>query len=138
MALSGFLRQALDTEAASRPASVDGSTPVPRPLRAPAPTATSRWSWCATPSTARWPPRAGSGEGEKESADGAAVDAMRLMLDTVTMDGIVVIGEGEKDEAPMLYNGEQIGDGSPPQVDIAVDPLEGTELTAKGFRTRWP
>ena len=73
------------------------------------------------------------GLGEKESADGAAVDAMRLMLDTVPMDGIVVIGEGEKDEAPMLYNGEQIGDGSPPVVDIAVDPLEGTTLTARGM-----
>ena len=57
---------------------------------------------------------------------------MRLMLDTVPMDGVVVIGEGEKDEAPMLYNGEQIGDGSPPVVDIAVDPLEGTTLTARG------
>ena len=77
---------------------------------------------------ARW-----IGRGEKESADGAAVDAMRLMLDTVRMDGIVVIGEGEKDEAPMLYNGEQIGDGSPPEVDIAVDPLEGTELCANGM-----
>src|ERR671932_427618 len=76
---------------------------------------------------ARW-----VGLGEKESADGAAVDAMRLMLDTVRMDGIVVIGEGEKDEAPMLYNGEHIGDGSPPQVDIAVDPLEGTTLAAEG------
>ncbi len=73
------------------------------------------------------------GRGEKESADGAAVDAMRLMLDTVPMDGIVVIGEGEKDEAPMLYNGEEIGDGSPPVVDIAVDPLEGTTLTARGM-----
>src|SRR5213079_3644181 len=77
---------------------------------------------------ARW-----VGLGEKESADGAAVDAMRLMLDTVRMDGVVVIGEGEKDEAPMLYNGEKIGDGSPPEVDIAVDPLEGTTLTAKGM-----
>ena len=77
---------------------------------------------------ARW-----IGRGEKESADGAAVDAMRLMLDTVHMDGVVVIGEGEKDEAPMLYNGEQIGDGSPPEVDIAVDPLEGTELCANGL-----
>ena len=57
---------------------------------------------------------------------------MRLMLDTVPMDGVVVIGEGEKDEAPMLYNGEEIGDGSPPVVDIAVDPLEGTTLTARG------
>ena len=73
------------------------------------------------------------GRGEKESADGAAVDAMRLMLDTVSMDGRVVIGEGEKDEAPMLYNGETIGDGTPPKVDIAVDPLEGTELCAKGL-----
>ena len=73
------------------------------------------------------------GRGEKESADGAAVDAMRLMLDTVPMDGVVVIGEGEKDEAPMLYNGEEIGDGSPPRVDIAVDPLEGTTLTARGM-----
>jgi fructose-1,6-bisphosphatase II len=58
---------------------------------------------------------------------------MRLMLETVPMDGIVVIGEGEKDEAPMLYNGERIGDGSPPEVDIAVDPLEGTRLTARGM-----
>ncbi|MFL5885457.1 MAG: fructose-bisphosphatase class II, partial [Thermoleophilaceae bacterium] len=76
---------------------------------------------------ARW-----AGMGEKEAADQAAVDAMRLMLDTVQMDGVVVIGEGEKDEAPMLYNGEHIGDGSPPQVDIAVDPLEGTTLAARG------
>jgi fructose-1,6-bisphosphatase II len=77
---------------------------------------------------ARW-----IGRGEKESADGAAVDAMRKLLDTVRMDGVVVIGEGEKDEAPMLYNGEHIGDGSPPEVDIAVDPLEGTELCANGM-----
>src|SRR5213082_2504397 len=76
---------------------------------------------------ARW-----VGVGDKEAADQAAVDAMRLMLDTVQMDGVVVIGEGEKDEAPMLYNGEHIGDGSPPQVDIAVDPLEGTTLAARG------
>jgi fructose-1,6-bisphosphatase II len=74
-----------------------------------------------------------TGRGQKESADGAAVDAMRLLLDTVRMDGTVVIGEGEKDEAPMLYNGERIGDGSPPEVDIAVDPLEGTELCAMGL-----
>jgi fructose-1,6-bisphosphatase II len=73
------------------------------------------------------------GRGEKESADKAAVDAMRLMLDTVSMDGVVVIGEGEKDKAPMLYNGEQIGNGRPPQVDVAVDPLEGTRLTALGM-----
>jgi fructose-1,6-bisphosphatase II len=73
------------------------------------------------------------GRGDKEGADQAAVDAMRHVLDTVSMDGVVVIGEGEKDEAPMLYNGEQIGDGSLPQVDVAVDPLEGTRLTALGM-----
>jgi fructose-1,6-bisphosphatase II len=72
------------------------------------------------------------GRGEKESADQAAVDAMRLMLDTVQMDGVVVIGEGEKDEAPMLYNGEPVGSGEGPPVDVAVDPLEGTRLTALG------
>src|SRR6266571_1737830 len=73
------------------------------------------------------------GRGDKEGADGAAVDAMRLMLDTVSMDGTVVIGEGEKDEAPMLFNGEKIGNGRPPMVDVAVDPLEGTRLTALGM-----
>jgi fructose-1,6-bisphosphatase II len=73
------------------------------------------------------------GRGDKERADQAAVDAMRYMLDSVSMDGVVVIGEGEKDEAPMLYNGERIGNGSPPEVDIAVDPLEGTRLTALGM-----
>src|SRR5881398_1362918 len=72
------------------------------------------------------------GRGDKIAADQAAVDAMRAMLDSVSMDGVVVIGEGEKDEAPMLYNGESIGDGTGPQVDVAVDPLEGTRLTALG------
>ena len=72
------------------------------------------------------------GRGQKERADQAAVDAMRLMLDTVDMDGVVVIGEGEKDEAPMLYNGETVGNGLGPKVDVAVDPLEGTRLTAHG------
>jgi fructose-1,6-bisphosphatase II len=76
---------------------------------------------------ARW-----SGRGDKLAADGAAVDAMRFVLGAIAMDGIVVIGEGEKDEAPMLYNGEHIGDGRPPQVDIAVDPIDGTALTAMG------
>src|SRR6476619_3396013 len=71
------------------------------------------------------------GRGDKEGADGAAVDAMRITLQSVPMDGIVVIGEGEKDEAPMLFNGERIGDGSPPEVDIAVDQLEGTRMTAR-------
>ena len=73
------------------------------------------------------------GHGDKEGADGAAVDAMRLMLQSVSMDGVVVIGEGEKDEAPMLYNGEKIGNGNPPAVDVAVDPLEGTRLTSLGM-----
>ncbi len=72
------------------------------------------------------------GRGEKERADQAAVDAMRLMLGTVEMDGVVVIGEGEKDEAPMLFNGESVGSGHGPEVDVAVDPLEGTRLTALG------
>jgi fructose-1,6-bisphosphatase II len=72
------------------------------------------------------------GRGDKEGADGAAVDAMRIVLQTLRMDGVVVIGEGEKDHAPMLYNGERIGDGSPPQVDIAVDPIDGTTPTALG------
>ena len=72
------------------------------------------------------------GRGDKLAADQAAVDAMRAMLDTVFMDGVVVIGEGEKDEAPMLYNGEEVGQGEGPQVDVAVDPLEGTRLTALG------
>jgi fructose-1,6-bisphosphatase II len=73
------------------------------------------------------------GLGDKEAADQAAVDAMRGTLEDIAMDGVVVIGEGEKDEAPMLYNGERIGDGTPPHVDIAVDPVEGTTLTAKGL-----
>src|SRR5213596_3914183 len=72
------------------------------------------------------------GRGEKESADQAAVDGMRAVLDTVEMTGVVVIGEGEKDEAPMLYNGEEVGSGHGPEVDVAVDPLEGTRLTALG------
>src|SRR3989441_2683589 len=72
------------------------------------------------------------GRGDQIDADQAAVDAMRSMLDSVSMDGVVVIGEGEKDEAPMLFNGESVGDGRGPQVDVAVDPLEGTRLTALG------
>ncbi len=76
---------------------------------------------------ARW-----SGRGDKNAADGAAVDAMRFVLGAVAMDGIVVIGEGEKDQAPMLFNGEVLGDGRPPKVDVAVDPIDGTTLTAMG------
>ncbi len=72
------------------------------------------------------------GRGDKIAADQAAVDGMRAVLDTVAMSGVVVIGEGEKDEAPMLYNGEEVGNGQGPEVDVAVDPLEGTRLTATG------
>jgi fructose-1,6-bisphosphatase II len=73
------------------------------------------------------------GRGDKNAADQAAVNAMRYMFNTVDMDGVVVIGEGEKDEAPMLYNGEVLGTGMPPQVDIAVDPIDGTRLTSLGL-----
>jgi len=72
------------------------------------------------------------GRGNKEAADQAAVDAMRLVLNTVEMDGVIVIGEGEKDEAPMLYNGEHLGSGNPPLVDIAVDPIDGTTVLSLG------
>src|SRR5213076_1515814 len=75
------------------------------------------------------------GFGDKNKADGAAVDAMRSFLQTVHFNGVVVIGEGEKDEAPMLFNGERVGDGTGPEVDVAVDPIDGTTLTAKGMPT---
>ena len=77
---------------------------------------------------ARW-----VGRGDKNGADGAAVNAMRQLISTVSMDGTVVIGEGEKDAAPMLYNGEQVGDGSGPLCDVAVDPIDGTRLAANGM-----
>src|ERR1022692_2271694 len=77
---------------------------------------------------ARW-----VGRGDKNGADAAAVNAMRLLVNTVSMKGVVVIGEGEKDRAPMLYNGEQIGDGSGPACDVAVDPIDGTRLAANGM-----
>ena len=86
-----------------------------------------RTTEAAALAAARW-----MGRGDKEAADQAAVDAMRMMLDTVAMDGIVVIGEGEKDQAPMLYNGERVGNGSGPAVDVAVDPIDGTRLLAMG------
>ncbi|MGH9198315.1 MAG: class II fructose-bisphosphatase, partial [Acidimicrobiia bacterium] len=82
----------------------------------------------ASLSAARW-----MGRGDKEAIDQAAVDAMRVMLSNVPMDGVVVIGEGEKDEAPMLYNGEKVGNGEAPVVDVAVDPIDGTSLTARGM-----
>ncbi len=72
------------------------------------------------------------GRGDKEGADAAAVHAMRIVLSSISMDGVVIIGEGEKDQAPMLFNGEHIGDGSPPKADIAVDPIDGTTSTALG------
>lgn len=77
--------------------------------------------------SARW-----MGRGNQEASDQAAVDAMRLVLNTVQMDGVIVIGEGEKDEAPMLYNGERLGTAEPPRVDIAVDPIDGTRLLSLG------
>ncbi|SKB04745.1 class II fructose-bisphosphatase [Aeromicrobium choanae] len=73
------------------------------------------------------------GRGDKNGADGVAVNAMRSMINTVEMDGVVVIGEGEKDDAPMLYNGERVGDGTGPECDVAVDPIDGTTLTAKSL-----
>ncbi|MGR6837355.1 class II fructose-bisphosphatase [Syntrophomonas erecta] len=88
----------------------------------------ARVTEAAALASARW-----VGKGDKEGADDAAVTAMRVMFDTVSVDGTVVIGEGEMDEAPMLYIGERVGIGVPPEVDIAVDPLEGTNLVAKGL-----
>jgi fructose-1,6-bisphosphatase II len=73
------------------------------------------------------------GRGEKDLADGAAVKAMRAMINTVDMSGVVVIGEGEKDQAPMLHNGEQVGNGDGPSCDVAIDPIDGTSLTAQGM-----
>ncbi|WP_043631453.1 class II fructose-bisphosphatase [Nonomuraea candida] len=82
----------------------------------------------AAMAAARW-----VGRGDKNGADGAAVNAMRQLISTVSMNGVVVIGEGEKDHAPMLYNGERVGDGSGPDCDVAVDPIDGTRLTALGM-----
>jgi fructose-1,6-bisphosphatase II len=86
-----------------------------------------RTTEAAALAAARW-----QGRGQKEAGDQAAVDAMRQVLDTVEMDGTVIIGEGEKDEAPMLFNGESVGTGASPKVDIAVDPIDGTRLLAEG------
>src|SRR6202521_3565252 len=83
--------------------------------------------------SARW-----MGRGDKNKSDGAAVDAMRRALGMIPMDGVVGIGEGEKDKAPMLYIGEKIGTGEPPQVDVAVDPIDGTTLLSKGFANATP
>jgi fructose-1,6-bisphosphatase II len=116
-----------------------GSAPIPaptpnRPARGPVRAADYnlsldlvRTTEAAALAAARW-----VGRGDKNAADQAAVDAMRHFFNTVHMDGIVVIGEGEKDRAPMLYNGERIGTGTPPDVDVAVDPIDGTRLVARG------
>ena len=88
----------------------------------------ARVTEAAAMAAGRW-----QGRGNKEAVDQAAVDAMRAVLGTVEMDGIVIIGEGEKDEAPMLANGERVGNGEPPSVDVAVDPVDGTRLTAEGM-----
>jgi fructose-1,6-bisphosphatase II len=88
----------------------------------------ARVTEAAAMAAARW-----MGRGDKNAADQAAVTAMRMTLNNVDMDGIVVIGEGEKDEAPMLYIGERVGNGNPPGVDVAVDPIDGTTLTSKGL-----
>jgi fructose-1,6-bisphosphatase II len=82
----------------------------------------------AAMAAARW-----VGRGDKNGADGAAVNAMRQLIGSVSMNGVVVIGEGEKDDAPMLFNGERVGDGTGPEADVAVDPIDGTTLTAKGM-----
>jgi fructose-1,6-bisphosphatase II len=108
------------------PAVTDGRKPGAKPDRNLA-LELVRATEAAALAASRW-----MGRGDKNAADQAAVDAMRLMLDTVSVDGIVVIGEGEKDEAPMLYNGEKVGTGEPPQVDIAVDPIDGTRLLSRG------
>ncbi|UDY22903.1 class II fructose-bisphosphatase [Nocardioides sp. Kera G14] len=108
---------------------------LPEPLDVPAHTPDRnlalelvRVTEAAAMAAARW-----VGRGDKNGADGVAVNAMRVMISTVAMNGTVVIGEGEKDNAPMLYNGERVGDGSGPECDVAVDPIDGTTLTAKGM-----
>src|SRR5215469_3870996 len=88
----------------------------------------ARVTEAASMAAARW-----VGRGDKNGADGAAVNAMRRLINTVSMRGIVVIGEGEKDNAPMLFNGEHVGNGDGPEVDVAVDPIDGTTLNAKGM-----
>src|SRR6516162_2578895 len=88
----------------------------------------ARVTEAAALAAARW-----VGHGDKNGADGAAVTAMRQLISTVSMNGVVVIGEGEKDHAPMLFNGEEVGDGSGPECDVAVDPIDGTRLTANGM-----
>jgi fructose-1,6-bisphosphatase II len=119
---------------AGQPATVDAdrAEPPPEPGRS-APDRNlalelARVTEAGAMAAARW-----VGRGDKNGADGAAVNAMRQLINTVSMTGVVVIGEGEKDKAPMLYNGEQVGDGTGPACDVAVDPIDGTRLTANGM-----
>ncbi|MFT4261766.1 MAG: class II fructose-bisphosphatase [Nocardioides sp.] len=109
----------------SLPESLDVPTPAPDRNLA---LELVRVTEAAAMAGARW-----VGRGDKNGADGVAVNAMRVMISTVAMNGTVVIGEGEKDNAPMLYNGEKVGDGTGPECDVAVDPIDGTTLTAKGM-----
>src|SRR5712691_4246454 len=88
----------------------------------------TRVTEAAAMAAARW-----VGRGDKNGADGAAVNAMRMLINSVSMRGVVVIGEGEKDHAPMLYNGEEVGDGTGADCDVAVDPIDGTTLMSKGM-----
>ena len=118
---------------AGRPAPPDGDPAAPREPGKHAPDRNlalelARVTEAGAMAAARW-----VGRGDKNGADGAAVNAMRLLINTVSMRGVVVIGEGEKDEAPMLYNGEQVGDGTGAACDVAVDPIDGTRLTANGM-----
>ncbi len=118
---------------AGRPAAPDGDPATPREPGRHAPDRNlalelARVTEAGAMAAARW-----VGRGDKNGADGAAVNAMRLLVNTVSMKGVVVIGEGEKDKAPMLYNGEQVGDGSGPACDVAVDPIDGTRLAANGM-----
>src|ERR1700716_112341 len=106
-------------------------TTTPRRREAPDPNLAMELVWvteAAAMAAGRW-----VGRGDKIGGDGAAVDAMRKLIGTVSMRGVVVIGEGEKDEAPMLFNGEEVGNGDGPDCDFAVDPVDGTTLMSKGM-----
>ena len=112
---------------------VTGAFPARPSLRKHAPNRNlalelARVTEAAAMAAARW-----VGRGDKNGADGAAVNAMRTLINSVSMRGVVVIGEGEKDHAPMLFNGEEVGDGTGPAVDVAVDPIDGTRLCANGM-----
>src|SRR6201747_1882646 len=110
------------------PASPPDLAPAPGPPARTLALALGRVTEAAAMAAGRW-----VGRGDKNGADGVAVNAMRTLISTVGMRGVVVIGEGEKDNAPMLFNGEQVGDGTGPECDVAVDPIDGTTLTAKGM-----